>query len=66
MRTREFEPIAHLKLTSSNGINLIYSDKQLLKVKMDKVNGIDMEFIFKKRDHSPETHTLHMERNRIL
>ena len=34
--------------------------------KMDKVNGIDMEFIFKKRGHSPETKRLWIERNHIL
>ena len=34
--------------------------------KMDKVNGIDMEFIYKKRGHSPETKRLWIERNHIL
>ena len=34
--------------------------------KMDKVNGIDIEFIFKKRGHSPETSKLRSERNKIL
>ena len=34
--------------------------------KMDKVNGIDMDFIFKKRGHSPETKCLWIERNHIL
>ena len=34
--------------------------------KMDKVNGIDIEFIFKKRGHSPETNKLRSERNKIL
>ena len=33
---------------------------------MDKVNVIDMNFIFKKRGHSPETDRLRQERNRIL
>ena len=33
---------------------------------MDKVNGIDMDFIFKKRGHSPETKRLWIERNHIL
>ena len=33
---------------------------------IDKVNGIDMNFIFKKRGHSPETDRLRQERNRIL
>ena len=31
---------------------------------MDKVNDIDMEFVFKKRRHSPETRKLHMEGNK--
>ena len=34
--------------------------------KMDEVNGIDMDFIFKKRGHSPETKRLWIERNHIL
>ena len=34
--------------------------------KMDKVNGIDMEFKFKKRGHSPETKRLWIDRNHIL
>ena len=33
---------------------------------MDKVNGIDMVFIYKKRGHSPETKRLWVERNHIL
>ena len=35
--------------------------------KMDKVNGIDMDFIFKKRfEKSPETKRLWIERNHVL
>ena len=34
--------------------------------KMDKVIGIDMEFIYKKRGHSPETKRLWIGRNHIL
>ena len=34
--------------------------------KMDKVNKIDMESIYKKRGHSPETKRLWIERNHIL
>ena len=30
------------------------------------MNGIDLEFIFKKRGHSPETCRLYSERNKIL
>ena len=33
---------------------------------MDRVNGIDMHFIQKKRGHSPETYKLWMERKQIL
>ena len=33
---------------------------------MDKVNGIDIEFIFKKPGHSPETSKLRSEGNKIL
>ena len=33
---------------------------------MDKINGIDMEVIFKKRGHPTETDRLLKERNRIL
>ena len=36
------------------------------KSKMDKVNGIDLEFIFKKKGHSPETSRFRSERNKIL
>ena len=33
---------------------------------MDKVNGIDMHFIFKKRGHSPDILKLWTERKRLL
>ena len=33
---------------------------------MDKVNGIDLEFTFKKRGHSPDTSRLRSKRNKIL
>ena len=33
---------------------------------MDRLIGIDMHFIHKKRGHSPETHRLWMERKQIL
>ena len=36
------------------------------KSKTDKVNGIDLEFIFKKTGPSPETSQLRSERNKIL
>ena len=57
----------HSSETSLNSINLVNSlSKQPSKASMDKVNGIEMEFIFKKRGHSPETDRLRKERNRIL
>ena len=34
--------------------------------KMDKVNGIDIDFIFINRGHSPQTNKLRSERNEIL
>ena len=33
---------------------------------MDKANGIDMNFIHKKRGHSPETKRLWIQRNHLL
>ena len=33
---------------------------------MDKINDIEMEFLFKKRNHSPGTDRLRTERNRFL
>ena len=62
----------HLLKTSIplNGVNQISSVKSLVKSattsKMDKVNGIDMHFIFKQRGHSPDTHRLWTERKRLL
>ena len=34
--------------------------------KMDRVNGIDLQFIFKKREHSPETSRLRTEQFKLL
>ena len=42
-------------------------DSQAPKMsKMDRVNGIDLQFIFKKRRHSPETSRLRTERFKLL
>ena len=42
-------------------------DSQAPKMsKMDRVNGIDLQFIFKKRGHSPETSRLRTERFSLL
>ena len=53
-----------------NDVNQISSTKTLNKSastsKMDKVNGIDMHFIFKKRGHSPDTLKLWTVRKRLL
>ena len=53
-----------------NGVNQISSAKSLDKSattsKMDKVKGIDMHFIFKKRGHSPDTLKLWTEPKRLL
>ena len=54
----------HLFKTSPLPINII--DRESSNSKMDKVNGIDMTFIFKKRGHSPETKRLWIERNHLL
>ena len=61
---REQHRTGHSFETSLNSINLLC--KQPLKVSMDKVNGMEMEFIFKKGGNSPETDRLRKERNRIL
>ena len=66
MRTRERNQTERSLETLSNSIKLINSAKQPLKIRMDRVNGIDMEFIFKKRGRSPETHRLRTLRNSIL
>ena len=50
--------------TSQPPINAF--DRESANSKMDKVNGIDMNFIFKKRGHSPETKRLWVERNHLL
>ena len=54
----------------SNNTELIDNPKHISKSitmsKMDKVNGIDLQFIFKKRGHSPETNRLRTERFKLL
>ena len=52
------------KIEPSNSTS--FENKVLQMSKMDKVNRIDIEFIFKKRGHSPETSKLRSERNKIL
>ena len=63
---RERIPNTHLFKTSPP-LNSVSTVNQISsKNKMDKVNGIDMDFIYKKRGHSPETKRLWIERNHIL
>ena len=58
--------------TPSNSLHLKLPDKFSKTnclpqdITMDRVNGIDMHFIHKKRGHSPETHRLWIERKQIL
>ena len=55
-----------------NGANPTSSTKLLNlnqpapEIKMDKVNGIDMHLMYKKRGHSPDTYRLWTERKRLL
>ena len=49
---------------STNSANFKSKAPQLSK--LDKVNGFDIELIFKKRGHSPETSKLRSVRNKIL
>ena len=56
--------------TSSDNTELIDNSKHLSILtemsKLEKVNGIDLQFIFKKRGHSPETGRLRTERLKLL
>ena len=46
--------------------NSEYIPKSITMSKMDKINGIDLLFIFKKRGHSPETGRLRTEKFKLL
>ena len=54
----------------SNNTELIdnpkHKSRSITMSKMDKVNGIDLQFIFKKRGLSPETSRLRTERFKLL
>ena len=65
---REQNSNAHLFKTSSppNSVNSVNKISSNLNHKMDKVNGIDKDFIYKKRGHSPETKRLWVERNHLV
>ena len=58
----------HLLKTSSlpNSVNSLNKISPSSNNKKDKVNGIDMDFIYKKKGYSPETERLWIERNHIL
>ena len=72
MRKREQNKQTHLLKTSipPNGVNQITSvnssNRPAKPSILDKVNGIDMHSIFKKRGHSPDTLKLWTERKRLL
>ena len=53
-------------LPNSNVSKLLIKSSPSSHSKMDEVNGIDMEFIYKKKGHSPETKRLRTERNHNL
>ena len=55
-------PLNGVKLTSK----LLKFDQSAPNTKMDKVNGIDMQLICKKRGHSPDIYRLWTERKRLL
>ena len=67
--THERNQNNHLRKPSPLPNNLVPNSLKTLPSsnnKTDKVNGIDMEFVYKKRGHSPETKRLWIERNHIL
>ena len=67
--THERNQKTHLREASLLPNNIVPKSFETLSSsnsKMDKVNGIDMEFIYKKRGHSPETKRLWIGRNHIL
>ena len=72
IRKREQNKPNHLLEASlpSNGVNptlkLSNLNQFASEAKMDKVNGIDMRFIYKKSGHSPKTCLLWTERKRLL
>ena len=53
-------------LPNSANLNASVKIPPHLSNKMDKINGIDMNFIYKKKGHSPETKRIWVERNHIL
>ena len=53
-------------VNTSSSIKLLNLKQSAPETKIDKVNGIDMQFINKKRCHTPDTHRLWTERQRLL
>ena len=62
---REQNPSIHLFKTSPPSTSINAMNCKLSNSKLDKVNGIDMNFIHKKRGHSPETKRLWIQRNHL-
>ena len=56
-------PLPQKDSDSSNNLN--FETRTPKMSKMDEVNGIDLQFIFKKRGHSPETSRLRAERFKL-
>ena len=63
---REQNSNTHLLKTSPPSISINVINLKVPNSRMDKVNGIEMNFIYKKRGHSPETKRLWIERNHLL
>ena len=63
---REQNLSTHLFKTSPPSTSINAINCKLSNSKMDKVNGIDMNFIHKKRGLSPETKRLWIQRNHLL
>ena len=63
---REQNPSTQLFKTSPPSTSINDINCKLSNSKMDEVNGIDMNFIHKKRGHSPETKRLWIQRNHLL
>ena len=63
MRTREPSQADRSLGTLPSSVNSRSSAMETQKITLDEVNGIDMEVIFEKQCHSPETQK---ERNKIL
>ena len=57
-------PLNGVNPTSS--IKLLNLNQSVPETKIDKVNGIDAQFIYKKRGHSPDTYRLWTKRKRLL